>query len=247
MHFLDTRIRVQHPCPFCDFSAAFPDVEMAQWCNGTNEVLHITVPEPSRLPEVLEAARKSLAVREIFQDGRSVLTVSRACACSRSITISSLADKNDVWLIPPITYRDGWETHRAIAEGRKALERFYSDVREIGELEVLSHRPRERLDLFRDLGVIPVHFFGGLTDRQVRTLVSAYENGLLEIPARTRMSRVARGEGLSRSTFGEHLRKAQLQLLRNSYPYLKLRDGEAPRKGARRRASVARRRSGSRG
>jgi predicted DNA binding protein len=54
--------------------------------------------------------------------------------------------------------------------------------------------------------------------------VLAFENGLLDIPAKARMDRVARGEGVSRSTFGEHLRKAQLQLIRNSYPFLKLRD-----------------------
>lgn len=37
------------------------------------------------------------------------------------------------------------------------------------------------------------------------------------------MGTVAGRLGLSRSTFGEHLWKAQLRLLRNAYPYLKLR------------------------
>jgi hypothetical protein len=37
------------------------------------------------------------------------------------------------------------------------------------------------------------------------------------------MDKVAECSGLSRSTFGEHLRKGELQIMRNLYPFLKLR------------------------
>ena len=41
---------------------------------------------------------------------------------------------------------------------------------------------REYLDAVNDLSVIPVHIFGGLTPRQVRALVLAFENGSLPPP-----------------------------------------------------------------
>ena len=39
--FLDAR--VQHPCPFCEFSGNHLDVAMAQWCNRHSEGLQISV------------------------------------------------------------------------------------------------------------------------------------------------------------------------------------------------------------
>jgi len=107
------------------------------------------------------------------------------------------------------------------------LRKFVADVKKTGDVEVLSHRARDQLDRIHSLTTIPVHLFEGLTDRQVHILVSALEGGLFELPAREKMDRVAARAGVSRSTFGEHLRKAKMQILQNSYPFLKLRDQSA--------------------
>jgi hypothetical protein len=223
MSFVDARVRVQHPCPFCEFSDEFPDVAMTQWCNRSSEVLQVSVPDPGRLDEVLRSARARFEVRELFTDGASALTISRRCSCTGASSVSGLAESQGMWLIPPILYREGWETHRLVAPDAEALRRFVDAVRRIGSIEVLSIRPRDRLDAIRDLGVVPVHLFEDLTDRQIRVLVAAFEGGLFESPAHARMGPIARRVGVARSTFGEHLRKAQLRILRNAYPYLKLR------------------------
>ena len=105
-------------------------------------------------------------------------------------------------------------------------------VRRVGDtLFYSTHRSREELDILRDVATVPVHLFEGPTDRQVHVLVTAFESGLLDVPTRARMGSAARRESLSRSTYGEHLRKAQRQLVSNSYPFLKLRDvrGRRPR------------------
>ncbi len=231
MNFLDTRVRIKHPCPFCDFSAAFPDVEITQWCNQDNDVLHIVVPDPERLPGVLAAARKALGVEDMFRDGRSALTMSRGCCWNKFASVTTAANETGVWLLPPITYQGGWETHRVLSPSRPALKRFVAAVKELGQIEMLTHRSREELDILRDVATVPVHLFEGLTDRQVHVLVTAFESGLLDVPTRARMGSAARRESLSRSTYGEHLRKAQRQLVSNSYPFLKLRDvrGRRPR------------------
>ncbi|MFQ5552360.1 MAG: helix-turn-helix domain-containing protein [Thermoplasmata archaeon] len=224
MPLLDTAIKVQHPCPFCDLSVAFPEAEMAVWCNRTLEVLQIETPVSDGLNPLLEAAKESLHVYDVFRDGRFALTMARRCTCRSYRSVTSIADEEGVWLIPPITYHDGWETHRVISSGKRPLQRFVAEIRKEGVVRVLSHRPRERLDPIHHMGLAPVRLFDGLTEKQVRSLVLAYEHGLFDVPARGRMDQIARGLGVARSTYGEHLRKAQLRLLRNSYPFLKLRD-----------------------
>ncbi|MFQ5918565.1 MAG: helix-turn-helix domain-containing protein [Thermoplasmata archaeon] len=224
MPLLDTAIKVQHPCPFCDLSVAFPEVEMAVWCNRTLEVLQIEAPDNEGLEAVLEAAERSLHVYDVFRNDRFALTMARKCACRTYRSVTSIADQQGVWHVPPITYHNGWETHRIISSGKRPLQRFVAGIRKDGQVRVLSHRPRERLDPIHHLGLAPVRLFEGLTGKQVRSLVLAYERGLFDVPARERMDHIAEGLGVARSTFGEHLRKAQLRLLRNSYPFLKLRE-----------------------
>lgn len=223
MTLLDTAIRVQHPCPFCDLSLGFPEAEMAVWCNRVNEVLQIEAPGADDLDSILTTARDSLGVYDVFRNGQSALTMARACTCASYRSVTSIADAEGVWLIPPITYHGGWETHRVISSGKEPLQRFVANVRRDGVVRVLSHRPRERLDAIHHLGLAPVRLFDGLTEKQARSLVLAYENGLFDVPARGRRDRIAQDLGVARSTFGEHLRKAELRLLRNSYPFLKLR------------------------
>jgi predicted DNA binding protein len=232
--FLDSRVRVQHPCPFCDLSKGFPEVEFAHWCNRSSDVVHIAIPDPAIFPRLLDVLHDTLDLRDVYWDGQAALTMTRKCACDSMNSIVRIAEDSDCWPIPPVTYYGGWETHRILATRPESLRRFVAEVKRVGKIEIISHRPRRELGVVRDLAILPVHLFEGLTDRQVHALVSAHENGLLEIPARRRMDHVARDEGLSRSTYGEHLRKGLWQVLKNAYPFLKLRDlaGEGGRAGA---------------
>ncbi|UCE38311.1 MAG: helix-turn-helix domain-containing protein [Thermoplasmata archaeon] len=224
MHFIDTRILVQHLCPFCDFSKVFPEAEISLWCNRSNEVLQITASDPSHLMEIVQAAHEYLGAHEIFSDDQSALTMIKDCTCSETGSVAAIADEYGCWIVPPVTYRGGWETHRVISSDNDSMRKLITEIKKTGKVKILSKRSRVQLDVIRDIGVVPVHFFEGLTDRQIHALVVAYENGLFDIPARNKMDHVALKEEISRSTFGEHLRKAQLQLMKNSYPLLKLKD-----------------------
>lgn len=231
--YVDARVRIRHPCPYCDLSAAFPEVSMASWCNQANDLLQIAVPEPEQLGPVLAAVREAFGSQLVTCDAGSALTIIRACRWDQFPSVTAVADRCNVWLIPPITYFGGWEMHRILAPSPAAFTEFARGVRKIGEIEVLSSRTRERFDVVRDLGVLPVHLFDGLTEKQIQVLLSACENGLLEVPSRARIGDVARKEGISRSTYSEHLRKAQWRLSRNVYPLLRLRDNSEEHRSRR--------------
>ncbi len=210
---------------------------MALWTSTRSDVFNITAPTPERLREILRTMRETIGARQITQEGSSALAVTRQALWDYPPSVTGMADRRGLWLIPPTIYRGGWETYRVISPTNEAVRRFVADVKRVGAVEVLSHRPRDELESIRSLGSVPVHLFEGLTDRQLHILVSAIEGGLFELPAKVKMDRIAQREGLSRSTYGEHLRKAETQILRNSYPFLKLQDqatGSAARAGPRR-------------
>ena len=199
-------------------------MELSSWCNVENEVLQIVAMSETELKEIVEYAKENFAARQVAGSDKSALLATNTCMCNMYDDVCSIAHKYESWSVPPTIYFGGWETHRIISHNKSDLKKFANGVKKIGKIEIVAVREREQLDMLDSLGVVPIHFFGGLTNRQLRAIVTAYENGLFEVPARTKMDRIAKAEGLSRSTYGEHLRKAMLQIVENSYPILKLYD-----------------------
>lgn len=222
MKFLDARVRIQHPCPFCDFSKAFPEMEMSSWCNVDNEIMQVVALDEVQMREICAYAKDKFGARQVAGDNKAALLSTSNCLCTRENSISCIADKYESWAVPPTIYFGGWETHRIISHCKADLKKLANEIGKKGKFDIVSLRERDQLDMLNSLGVVPIHFFDGLTNRQLRAVVSAYENGLFEVPARTKMDRIAKAEGLSRSTYGEHLRKAMSQIVENSYPMLKL-------------------------
>ena len=62
--------------------------------------------------------------------------------------------------------------------------------------------------------------FGQLTEKQMRALVAAVENGYYEIPKRVTADEIAKKHGQPRSTFEEHVRKAESKIVLAMAPYM---------------------------
>lgn len=230
MPVVDARVRVHHPCPYCDVSVEFPETLLLLWCDNRRDVFLVSAPSLSEQREVVAALRLSFHASVLSTDGNDALVTIPDFEWTTPPSVTSVARRTNVWVLHPVVYYGGTETYRFVAPARAELQRLIARLRELGNVELLSVSGRGSLGAVRDVPSAAIHFFEGLTDRQARCLVAAYEGGLLDVPARSKWGDVARREGLSRSTFGEHLRKAQLRLLANSYPSLKARAAppEAP-------------------
>jgi predicted DNA binding protein len=220
---VDARIRVQHPCPYCELSIDFPRSLLLLWCDNRRDTVLVSSPESSELRQVTAAFRRSLHARTLISDGASAILVVPDFEWSEPPSVTGLAREGGVWVLPPVVYADGQETYRLLSADRDRLSRLLRRLRRLGEVTVLSVSERTGLDTVREYPAAAVHFFEGLTDRQLCALLAAHDGGLLEVPARSSWQAVARREGLGRSTFGEHLRKAQLRIVQNSYSLLRAR------------------------
>jgi predicted DNA binding protein len=224
---VDARVRVHHPCPYCDLSAAYPEALFLLWCDNRRDVFLVSAPDPDELRRILGAMRDSFHARPLVVDAWSALVVVPDFEWAEPPSVTGLARRAGVWVLHPVVYLAGTETYRFVSAGKRELHELLSRVRRLGDVELLSVSGRFDLAGVRDQAGPPVHAFEGLTDRQARSLVAAYEGGLFDVPSRSSWEEVAQREGLSRSTFGEHLRKAQRRLLSNSYATIKARTTRA--------------------
>jgi predicted DNA binding protein len=220
---VDARLRVAHPCPYCDVSTAFPRSLLLLWCDNRRDVFLVSSPGPAELRAVLRRMRSTLGARPILVEGPLALVVVRQFQWDRPPSVYRLAERAGLWTLPPIVYFAGRETYRFVAPTRRALDRLVRRLRRLGDVELLSIDDRSGLPGIRDVPAASVHFFEGLTGRQASALVAGFESGLFDVPGRSSWTEVARRQHLSRSTFGEHLRKGQRRILANSYGALKAR------------------------
>jgi len=230
MVVVDARVRVHHPCPYCDLSGEFPRTLLLLWCDNRRDVFLVTAPDAPERRRVVAALRESLHARPLLPADREALVLVPDFEWADPPSVTGLARRTGVWVLPPVVYFDGTETYRFLAPTKARLHALVRRMQRLGAVEILSVSDRVDLATVRDVPTASVHFFEGLTDRQARAMVAAFEGGLFDVPARSRWAEVAGREGLSRSTFGEHLRKGQLRLLANSLASLKARVGpsEAP-------------------
>ena len=223
MVVVDARVRVHHPCPYCDVSVEFPETLFQLWCDNRRDIFLVSSPSVDELHRAVRALRDSFHGRRLIEDGRDALVVVPDFEWAEPPSVTGLARRTGVWVVHPVVYYGGTETYRLVAPTKASLNRLVLRVRRVGDEEVLSVSERSGLDAVRELPVASVHFFEGLTDPQSRSLIAALDGGLFDVPSRTSWETVAHRVGVSRSTFGEHLRKGQLRLLRNSYAALKAR------------------------
>ncbi len=227
MTVVDARIRVHHPCPYCGLSDRFPRSVLLLWCDNRRDTFLVSAPDALELRRITRILRREFRARELLRDGATALLELPDFEWKEPPSVTGLARRGRVWVLPPVVYAEGRETYRLVASTRARLNRLIRRLRQLGSVEILSVSERSGLESVREYPTASVHFFEGLSPAQLRALVAAHDAGLLDVPARASWESVARAVGVSRSTFGEHLRKAQGRLLRNSYTLLKARAAAA--------------------
>jgi predicted DNA binding protein len=235
MAIVDARVRVHHPCPYCDLSTRFPRSLFLLWCDNRRDVILVSSPRRDELRRVLAAWKRGFHARILLREGSDALLIVPDFEWPDPPSVTRMARAGGVWALHPVLYLGGEETYRFLAPSRAGLNRLFRKLRRLGAVEILSITDRAGLDSVRTVPAATVHLLEGLTDPQTRSLIAARDAGLLDVPARSSWGAVARAQGLARSTFGEHLRKGQRKLLENSYPLLRARLGSGG-SGSRQRA-----------
>ncbi|MDG6991606.1 MAG: helix-turn-helix domain-containing protein, partial [Nitrososphaerota archaeon] len=88
------------------------------------------------------------------------------------------------------------------------------------EIESKSVVPRESA---RGAITVPVdEFLGTLTKKQLEAFIAALQMGYYGMPKGATMDQIAAKQGMRRSTYEEHLRKAELKILQAVRPYARL-------------------------
>lgn len=127
-------------------------------------------------------------------------------------TTTDLLFRSGCLFEPPALVRGEFELQTILAPGPQDVQRLIHLLedghRDYRVLSVREAEPNQKMSS-------PVMWSGTLTPRQLRAIRIAFREGFYRYPRKIRISDLARMAGSARSTFQEHLRLAEIKLIRS--------------------------------
>jgi predicted DNA binding protein len=211
---------------FTDLTRRFPSASVFIWCNRENDVIEIVVRNPEEYPLVMEAihdlrSRIPDIIEEIIDDQRLYLNLHK-CHCMKHDTIVRHIGKLNILNIFPNMIENGWAYHRLIVFRHKDLEELLTRFEKWGWFyKILRKVPFDGF-VASSLTMSADALFSGLTEKQMEAVLAAHRHGYYNLPRAADVKTIAAKEKVPRTTFQEHLMKAENKLLAALIPNMKL-------------------------
>lgn len=229
MTYHELTFKLQHECPYNNFSKEHPAVVISHWCNWSRDVLEIShggAQDTKARREIREIFR-SIGSKIIRQSPAtsSLQVVLQHCACDKlpPPTLPTI-EKYNCLNLQPMVYTGGWEWYRVMAFSEQDIKRLFKDLEKRHcDVEVTSRKTISEESVHSSL-LIPVgSLLNSLTEKQTRALIAALDNGYYNLPRNASAIEIAQRLGIPRTSFVDHLRKAENKLIRTIGPYVRLK------------------------
>jgi len=225
----EVSFRAQYDSPYLRFSARHPEVTIAQWCNRRTDVFEIDSGSVEAFSKVDPDLRNLLRwkgsriLKKTFVNP-NIQVVATSCRDGKiSTSIGGVILKNACISIPPIVYNAGWESHRVVGFRDNDYKKLFRDLSKLGLVTILWKSMNTEKSMRDTFAISLASLFSGVTDKQIRAISAALDSGYYEVPRHVTTEEVARKLGAPRTTYEEHLRKAECKLLNALTPFIRLR------------------------
>lgn len=228
--YFEVGFRLQHECRINDLSKRYPSAVIAWWCNHERDLMEIFydgVPDPEAfvrsLGDTLSAIGGRQTLKNVTHSSIQIVTncTCQACPSSTSLTLQ----KHNCLVIYPAINTEGWEWYRTIVLSQKDMKGLFRDMERMDRFEIVSKRMVEKGSVSDTFVVSTTSLTGGLTENQSVALLVALNSGYYSVPRKVRTLEIAEKLGMKRTTFEEHLRKAESKVLKSVAPYLQISVG----------------------
>lgn len=225
-HF-EVAFKLQHECPYNAFSKVYPSVVISHWCNWSRDVLEISHSDlrNSRIQTSIQELTRTLGARVIRRSSASsnLQIVLQHCACGKLPPPTlPVIESHSCLELQPAVYTGGWEWYRVIAFSEKDLRQLFKDLDKHCRVEITSRRSIQNESIRDTLLVSTATLFGQLTIKQRRALMAALDQGYYYIPRKATAGEIAERLGSPRTSYVDHLRKAENKVLQAVGSYLRL-------------------------
>jgi len=222
MPLLEIRFKVSHNCPIGNISRRYPFLKMFEWCNREHEVLELVMGKREEGPAIMGELKAASEVIDSFSDGDRAHVVTKMCTCALPGSVSRHLDDLSLLQLDPVVYEQGWEYYRIIAFHNDAVSELMKRMKDEGFQVEITRKTPFKGSITGALSLTADALFSGLTEKQMDALVAAYIQGYFSFPRRTDVKTMAARMHVPRTTFVEHLKKAENKVVVGLIPYIQV-------------------------
>ena len=221
MSLYEASFRVKHECPYREISERYPDLTIREWYLDDCQVIEITAPGSPTDDLLDEIDRLGTVLHESIDD-TGLHVVTQSCLCSLEDSIIERFETHNCLYQPPTIHRQGWEHYSVIAFDERDIRALLHELEADRDIEVLSKTTITAQRIPHSMLAPVDQLFEDVTERQMAALRLALESGYYQQPRQTSLRELADKTAVARSTYEEHLRKAENKLLTNAGQFLRL-------------------------
>lgn len=228
MTYYELAFKLQHDdCPYNDFSKEHPSTVISHWCNWSRDVLEISHGQDANASKEIRKMFRTLGSKVIRRSfaKTSLQMVLQHCTCDKlpPPTLPTI-EKHNCLNLQPMVYTGGWEWYHVTAFSEDDIKRLFKELeKKHCDVEVTSRKAISEESVHSSLLISAGSLLNDLTEKQARALVAAIDNGYYNLPRSATAMEIARRLGVPRTSFVDHLRKAQNKLIRTVGPYVRLK------------------------
>ena len=222
MPLFEVVFRARYENPLSEITKDHPSVKIFQWCNDQHDIMELIMQKQEDYDQIRIDMTKAVEIVDEIHNGANTHVITRMCACGGPGTVQNYLRDPSLLLIPPIAYENGWEHLRLIAFRHENVKKLLAKLGEDGfEIEIIRKKPFDGY-IASSLTLTTDALFSGLTDKQVHALLTAFAQGYFRYPRGSDLKTIASKENVSRTTFLEHLKKAENKIITALIPYIQL-------------------------
>jgi predicted DNA binding protein len=222
MTLFEVVLKITHDCPFANISRKYPSLEMFNWCNGEHDVYELHIEDHGEYDAILEEISRLGELVEESSNQDEAHLITETCSCTRENSVGKNVEDFDLLHVSPVVYSKGWEYYRIIAFRHEHLEKFLERLEERGfTYEIVRKVPFDGF-IASSLTLTADALFSQLTEKQMDALLTAHNNGYYLFPRKNDIQSIAARKRVARTTFQEHLKKAENKIVASLVPYIQL-------------------------
>ena len=217
MTLYEILLEVKHDCQLGVFSQRYSSMRVFVWFFLNYTLVELITNNTKKQLEILKDASRLGEVKEIVSNEMMIHLVVKTFPSIMDGYIEHTIDSLGLVRILPVMIDNGWGTYHVIAINHNDVKSVVNQLKAKGYLTRII-----RKNMF-DGSIAEIQmgtFISQLTKKQVDALLTAYYYGYYELPRKSSVQTIAASRNIPRSTFQEHLKKAENKIVTALVPII---------------------------
>jgi predicted DNA binding protein len=213
------------PWDYVRFTSKYPNLSILEWCNFKTDFFQLRCREAGKLKsatrDFVRMRRKAGSVlqRKVTTGQDNTVLVLRCKHKERGSTVDIMQRYCCLPLFPYVLH-GGWMKISALCFNDEILHAMFERLDKIGVVKIDS-KTKMNSDLFQENFMIPISaLVTKLTTLQADSLLLAIDKGYYQVPRATKFEDISTAIRVPRTTYEEHVRKAESKVINAVAPYL---------------------------